>query len=299
MLDLATTMREMLNHQWLSARSRARKLGLFLMISLLFTPGHLSADQGTIPKPSYRLGVFPYLPALTIDRLYGPMADAFSMQLGRLVRLRTKSTFENFEDAIEGQSYDIIFVHPFFFVDAVDHHGYLPLARLDQELHAVLVANEDSDILMLDDLAGKTIGLPPKLAAVSKLIKSALMDDGVRPGLDIGIRHFRNKASCVQALVGGAVEACGVPAFILRELDSFANRPLRVVFEAPPVSHFAFAVHNRVPEEERRQLRDMVLSLGDGRIDGFGADKRFVTIDDADYKAIRAKTSRLKTLAQR
>ncbi len=299
MLDLATTMREMLNHQWLSATSRARNLGLCLMISLLFTPVVLSAEQETPPKPSYRLGVFPYLPALTIDRLYGPMADAFSIELDRLVRLRTKSTFENFADAIEGQSYDIIFVHPFFFVDAVDHHGYLPLARLDQELHAVLVTNDDSDIQALDDLTGKTIGLPPKLAAVSKLIKSALIDDGVRPGLDIGIRHFRNKASCMQALAGEAVAACGVPAFILKELDSFSSRPLRTVFEAPPVSHFAFAVHSRVPEEERRQLKDLVLSLGDGRIDGFGADKRFVTIGDADYAAIRAKTSHLKTLAQR
>lgn len=282
------------------AASRARGVGLLLMICCLITAGMASANQETAPKPAFRLGVFPYLPALTIDRLYGPLADAFSIELDRLVKLRTKSTFENFAEAIKGQSYDILFVHPFFFVDAVDHHGYLPLARLDQPLRAVLVAaDNDGETLALSDLEGKTIGLPPKLAAVSKLIKSALMDEGFRPGLDIGIRHFRNKASCLQATVADAVAACGVPAFILDEIESLVSQPLNIIFEAPPVSHFAFAVHSRVPEEEREQLRTLVLSLGDGKMEGFGSDKSFIQIDDADYASIRAKTTRLKTLAQR
>jgi len=259
----------------------------------------VSASQEPPPKPAYSLGVFPYLPALTIDRLYGPLAESFSLALDRLIKLRTKSTFENFAEAIEDQSYDILFVHPFFFVDAVDHHGYLPLARLDQPLNAVLVAAADSDAFALDDLVGETIGLPPTLAAVSKLIKSALIDEGLRPGLDVGIRHFRNKASCLQAADTGAVAACGVPAFILSEVDAFAHRPLRIIFEAQPVSHFAFAVHSRVSEEEREQLKKLVLALGDGTVEGFGSDKRFVPIADEDYANIRAKTRHLKTLAQR
>lgn len=260
------------------------------------------ASQEMEPKPAYRLGVFPYLPALTIDRLYGPLAESFSFELDRLIKLRTKSTFENFAGAIEDQSYDILFVHPFFFVDAVDRHGYLPLARLDQPLNAVLVAAEDGNVLAVDDLMGKTIGLPPKLAAVSKLIKSALMEAGLRPGLDLGVRHFRNKASCLQAVGNGAVAACGVPAFVLSQVEAFASLPLRVVFSAPPVSHFAFAVHNRVPEEERLRLKDHILTLGrdgDGLLHGFGADKRFVAIAEEDYAAIRDQQDRLQTLAQR
>lgn len=278
---------------------RAKKLLSLLIIGGLQLPAFAVADQETSFKPAYRLGVFPYLPALTIDRLYGPMADSLSLELDRLVKLRTKSTFENFAEAIENESYDILFVHPFFYVDAVDHHGYLPLARLDQPLNAVLVATEESEISGLPDLEGQTIGLPPKLAAVSKLIKSALIDSGLRPGLDIGIRHFRNKSSCLQATAAGAVAACGVPAFILSEIDAFAARPLRIVFEAPPVSHFAFVAHHRLPERERELLQNFILSLGDSGIEGFGSEKRFVRIEDQDYASIRAKTTDLKTLAQR
>lgn len=299
MSALATKMREVMKRHDHRVRSTVIRLGCLLAIGCFLIPGTVRGDDQALPKPAYRLGVFPYLPALTIDRLYGPIAESFSLQLDRLVKLRTKSTFENFADAIKEQSYDILFVHPFFFVDAVDHHSYIPLARLERPLNAVLAAAEDSGFQTFDDLMGETIGLPPKLAAVSKLIKSALMEEGLRPGLDVGIRHYRNKASCLQAVGTHAVAACGVPAFVLSDIESFSRRPLRIIFEAPPASHFAFAVHSRVPEDERRRLRELLLSLGDGAVEGFAADKRFVTIDAGDYDGIRAKKTRLQTLAQR
>ncbi|MEM7042714.1 MAG: PhnD/SsuA/transferrin family substrate-binding protein [Pseudomonadota bacterium] len=273
--------------------------GLILTAASVLAGDLAPARAEATPKPAYRLGIFPHLPALTIDRLYGPLAERLSVSLDRMVKLRTKSTFENFQSAIEEQSYDVLLVHPFFFVDAVDNHDYLPLARLDGPLEAVLVTAEDSGIGGIEDLVDGTIGLPPKLAAVSKLIKWALIEEGLRPGLDVGIRHYRNKASCLQAVSTGAVAACGVPAFILSEVDAFASRPLRRIFTAPPVSHFAFIVHQRVPEAERRQLQDTILSLGDGGVEGFGSEKRFVRIEDGDYAAIRAKTTGPRTLAQR
>lgn len=293
----------MLQRSWEGLKSTAKgPFSLLLMAGCLLSPVMAKAGSETIIKPAYRMGVFPYLPALTVDRLYGPLAYSFSLELDRLVRLRTKSTFENFVEAIEDQSYDILFVHPFFFVDAVDHHDYLPLARLDQSLNAVLVTGEDEEVRALGDLAGGTIGLPPKLSAVSKLIKSAMMDEGLRPGLDVGIRHFRNNASCLQAVDVGAVAACGVPAFILSEMETFTRHPLRIIFEAPPVSHFAFAIHSRVPEEERRQLQELILAWGrddGGEISGFASGKSFVPIGTEDYANIRAKKFRLQTLAQR
>lgn len=289
-----------------SKRLLRRGRGLALILTLvcgllpLSTPSYaMSEDE---PKPAYRFGVFPYLPALTIDRLYGPMAEAFSFELDRLVKLRTKSTFESFADAIVEQSYDVLFVHPFFYVEAVDHHDYLPLARLDRSLTAVLVAADDSAIHDLDDLSGLTIGLPPKLAAVSHLIKSALIDQGVRPGLDIGIRHFRNKASCLQAMRSNAVAVCGVPEFILSEVEAFAELRLRTVFEAPPVNHFALAIHRRVPEAEREQLKALILAWNRDRSDGVdenGVVKTFVPIEETDYAEIREQKKSLQILAQR
>ncbi len=298
MWGLTTIMRRTCKRRTTLSRWSLWGLSLLFFVGVQ-APISAADDQEPAFKPAYRLGVFPYLPALTIDRLYGPLAESMSLQLDRLVRLRTKSTFENFADAIASESYDILFVHPFFFIDAVDNYGYEPLARLERPLNAVLVAASNSATKTLPHLQGQTIGLPPKLAAVSKLIKSALVEEGLRPGLDVGIRHFRNKASCLQATISGAVSACGVPAFILAEPDIVEHRSLQIIYEAPPVNHFAFAIHKRVPADERTLLQQLILSLGDGKVDGFGAKERFVLIHDKDYASVRETTTNLKTLAQR
>lgn len=290
-------MRDVFRHR--RASVAARVLGLLLLLGCLPVANPAAAADETALKPAYRLGVFPYLPALTIDRLYGPLADSFALQLDRMVKLRTKSTFENFARAIEEESYDILFVHPFFFVEAVDHYGYLPLARLEQPLQAVLAAMEDGGAQDLAELAGQTIGLPPRLAAVSSLIKSALMDQGFRPGLDIGIRHFRNHASCLEALTAGAIAACGVPTFMPETSEVLWRRPLRILFEAPPVSGYAFVAHGRVPRQDREALQALLLALGEGSVEGIAGDQRFVPIGADDYASVRHQTSRLQTLAQR
>ena len=54
------------------------------------------------PTP-YTLGVFPYVPPLTIDRIFGPVAVEFAKELDRPVHLRTKSTFENFAQEMQNE----------------------------------------------------------------------------------------------------------------------------------------------------------------------------------------------------
>lgn len=286
--------------------NQRRGWALALMLSIGLLLPHATRADTPMPelKPAYRLGILPYLPALTIDRLYSSIAETFSLELHRLVKLRTKTTFENFEDAIATQTYDIIFVHPFFLVDAVDRYDYVPLARLQKPLTAILVVSDDSPVRGLNDLAGGIVGLPPKLAAVSDLLKAAFIGAKLRPGLDVGIRHFRNKASCLQAVFTGAVAACGVPRFVLSQIDAFQRMPLRVVFESPAVSHFAFAALRRVPESERRKLQTLILNWSnssEGRklLREAGLDQGFTMVQPGDYAAIRDHKARLQTLAQR
>ncbi len=303
MAVLTTKICEKMSALMLNAKAWVVGLSLAFVVSLAWCHAVLAAEgeEGSL-KPSYRLGIFPYLPALTIDRLYGPVAEAFSFELDRLVKLRTKTTFENFEAAVAAQSYDIIFVHPFFLVDAIDYHSYLPLARLAKPMKAILVVRDDSPAMSIDDLVGGTIGLPPKLAAVSQLIKAGLADVNLRPGLDIGVRHFRNKASCLEAVLAGAVAACGLPSFVLSQVAEFKKHPVRVVFKAPAVNHFAFAVHKRVAEGERNQLLELLLSWSDRGSDMvrmIGLDQGFVRASSDDYADIRDYGARLQSLAQR
>jgi hypothetical protein len=51
-----------------------------------------AADPHGRNASGYRFGVLPYVPALTIDRMFGPMTASFAAALDRPVYLKTRST---------------------------------------------------------------------------------------------------------------------------------------------------------------------------------------------------------------
>ena len=257
-----------------------------------------------VPRPeAYRLGVFPYLPVLAIDRIYGPVAVQFAEDLGRPVHLKTKPTFEKFADELRKETYDIILVHPFFYVEARDEHQYVPLARLEEPLTAMVMVRDGDPVETLADLKGKTIGLPPPLAAVTDLVSASLIDAGLVPGVDVALEHYRSKPSCLQAVASGRAAACGLPHFALAQIDPNNERRLRLLFETEPVSNFLFAAHARVPESDRIDLGKSILAwpfTAKGRkILTGGAWSRFVLARDQEYDEIRRRALQLQHLAER
>jgi phosphonate transport system substrate-binding protein len=254
------------------------------------------ADDG------YRLGVFPYLPVLSIDRIFGPVAASFSKDLGRPVYLKTKSNFEKFADELAQQSYDIIFVHPFFYVVAADKYHYLPLARVDQPLTGVVMVGENRSWHEWRDLLGKIVALPPAMGTASEIVKAALIDAGLKPGVDVLLQHYRSKTSCLQAVVVGSADACAIPRFVLPQIESVGDMRLHVMLETAPMAHFVFAVHERVPEADRAKLLGCILDWSrteTGRaVLAAAAWPGFVPAEDREYDQVRRYSAQLGTFAQ-
>jgi ABC-type phosphate/phosphonate transport system substrate-binding protein len=282
---------------------RGRAAFTLIVLGLALTLASLRPIEAAEPGRPYRFGVFPYVPVLTIDRIFGPIAASFSKDLERPIYLKTKSNFEKFADAIAEQKYDIIFVHPFFYVDAADKYHYLPLARLDQQLTGVVMVGENHSWHDWHDLVGKTLGLPPELSAISKMVKATLVEAGLRPGVDVLLQHYRSKTSCLQAVAIGSADACAVPRFVLAQIESIADLRLHVMIETAPINHFVFAVHERVPPADRAKLLACILSWADtdaGRaVLAAGAWGGFVPAYDHEYDEVRRYSARLKTLVQK
>jgi phosphonate transport system substrate-binding protein len=291
------------------ARLSGRAHGAALLVAVVAATvlvWHAQAAGPGDPVPqleAYRLGVFPYLPVLAIDRIYGPVAAQFAEDLGRPVHLKTKPTFRKFADELGKGTYDIILVHPFFYVEARDQHHYVPLARLEEPLTAVIMVPKDGPLKILADLKGKKIGLPPALSAVTGLVRTSLLDAGLVPGVDVALEHYRFKPSCLQAVASGRAAACGLPRFALAQIDPNIERKLRLIFETEPVSNFLFAAHARVPETDRIDLTKSILAwpfTADGRkILAGGAWTRFVPARDQEYDQIRRYLLRLRHIAER
>jgi phosphonate transport system substrate-binding protein len=287
---------------WMRWARRRRGLLLVAMCLAALVPSLALASGGPL-LPGYRFGVFPYVPALTIDRIFGPVAASFATGLERPVYLKTRSTFESFAEQLERQTYDLIFVHPFLYVEAADRHGYLPLARLEGQLAGVALVREGRPWRTWSDLAGKTIGTPPALAAVSELARWALLDAGLLPQVDAILRPYQNKMSCLQAVSVGAADACVLPRFILPQISQIREGGLRVMAESPAIPNLVFAAHGRVPRTERMKLLALILSwphTEQGRaILATGAWPGFVVAEDADYAEVRSFGDRLRMHAER
>jgi phosphonate transport system substrate-binding protein len=239
----------------------------------------------------YRLGVFPFLPALTLDRVFAPVIADLGSALGRTVHFRTKPNFEGFAGALADGTYDFIFVHPFFYVTAADKFGYVPMARLRDPLAVAVLVREDSAIQNIGDMAGRTLGLPPKLAAVSEIMLGELESRGMAPGRDLPIRHFQSKMSCLHAVVMGSIDACGLPRFALSHLELGRSERLRVVHESAPYPSLVFAAHPRVPAADRERLQTRILgwetSSSGGALLAAGKWSGFVAARNEDYDPIR------------
>lgn len=253
--------------------------------------------------PDYRLGVFPFLPALTLDRVFALVIDDLGSGLGRTIHFRTKPNFEAFAEAMESGTYDFIFVHPFFYMTAADSHGYVPIARLRDPLVVAVLAREDSTIQGLGGLSGRTLGLPPKLAAVSEIALGELETLGMVPGRDLKIQHFQSKMSCLHAVVLGSIDACGLPRFALAHLELGPSESIKVVHESTPYPSLVFAAHPRVPAGDRKRLGDLITGwkeAADGkRILSAGKWGAFVTAQDEDYDSIRHLDRQRRKFSQR
>jgi phosphonate transport system substrate-binding protein len=287
----------------LSVRPRRGLLLVIGCLAALVPPVALASAAAAPAAPGYRFGVFPYVPALTIDRIFGPIAASFATELGRPVYLKTRTSFESFAEQLEQQTYDIIFVHPFLYVEAADRHDYLPLARLEGELTAVALVSEERPWRTWSDLAGKVIATLPALAAVSELARWALLDAGLVPQVDATLRPYQTKMACLQAVSVGAADACVLPSFILPQLGEIGGGSLRVMAESPAIPHLLFATHSRLPRTERMKLLALILSWPDseqGRaILATGTWPGFVAAEDADYAEVRSFGARSRRHAER
>jgi phosphonate transport system substrate-binding protein len=263
-------------------------------LAALAVPGARAESQAGVCT----FGVFPYVPALKIGDLFAPMAADLTNALGTEIQLRTKETFEKFAAELAAGTYDIVLLHPFLYVDGHTQQGYTAIARLDEQLRAVILSRRPGSIAKLADLRGETLALPPQLAGVSYLIRLAMLDEGLEPGTDLQLRYYQTKVSCLHAVATEQAVGCVVPSFIGRQLEAIDKMHLERIWQSEPITSLVVAVHPRLPQAARDRLQQRMLAwddTDDGR--QLLADlswPRLTPAADEDYETIRLLADRIR-----
>lgn len=279
----------MRSRAWL-ARTAAIVLAVVMMLAL--QPNAVAEDQSSPARENgYVFGIFPYLPPLTLDRVFAPIIASLETGLGTPVHLRSTMTFTGFVEELGTGNYDLIFAHPFFYILAADQYGYVPLVRLATPLSAVFLARNDNAADSMMALKGRVLALPPELSAVSEVAQRELAAAGLTPGVEIQLRHHQSKSSCLHALAVGVADACALPRFVLKQLPPDQMAALKVIHETKPIPNVVIAAHPRLSEADRANLTRTILAWPDtaeGRqILADAGWEGFVAADDRDYDELR------------
>lgn len=239
--------------------SNLRLLRHALAALLAWAAMPLIAVAQATPAEGYRLGIFPYMPARQAVELWGPVAADMGAALAHAVRLESTPTFAEFTRELAAGRYDIAHIQPFDYLDAVEKHGYVPLARLDAPLVARLVVRDDSRYRTLESLRGTIIALPPAPSANARMVLRALHDHKLVPGRDVEVRHFNSHDSCLQQVWAGTASACGTSRSPILLFEQRMQARLRAVHDTPAIAHALFVAHRRVPVEHRARLQQLIV----------------------------------------
>jgi len=271
---------------------------------LALSLGAGQSHAGEPVKNEYVLGVFPFLPVTNLEGIFAPIAAELSRALGKPVRLRLTGSYSAFISALQDQTFDIVHVHPFDYIQFARQKGYQPLVARSEDLFALFSVKKGSSLDKISDLKGKRVGTPPATGAVTYLALDALKKAGLVPGRNLAIRNFPNHLACLQQLQIGTIDSCATSASTLKTFESQFGLPMKRIGHSVSIPHTMFAAQSRIPASDREIIKSTLLSSTLSQVDphlrqlfiessNATTDRYFKAVSDRDYEPARKILKRL------
>lgn len=279
-------------------------LVLFISLSLVSLGFNRSAiADKTKNSADYIFGVLPYLPPVRLEALYASIVMHMNQHSDRPIIFQTASSYERFMQQLESERYDIAFIQPFDYVRIASPLGYIPLVTRQEKLVGTIVVKSDSQLQSIKQLKGRVLAMPPRVAAVSYLIKLSLMDAGLNPESDLTIHYVKNQASCLMQVWLDEADACGTALLPMRHFEAKMKLKLKVLKHSQAIPHTLIVAHPRVPLEQREKLTKALLNiqLPASISPFFQKDSHtlpFKRVTNSDYDEVRALIENFRKISQ-
>lgn len=284
----------------------SKKLQLLCVMALLLVAPPAIAQVAEVAtavnkqdKPC-TMGVFPFISAQHLEEVFAPIAAELSEVMECSLSFRSASSFESFMNKLGNSEFDIAFIQPFDYVQIAWPQGYIPLVARNEELRAVIVTLKDSDVRDIMDLRGKTIALPPSVAAVSYIAMEMLEKAGLSVPEDVALMHSKNHGSCVHKVIIGKVDACVTALSPLRLLEAQHHQKLRIVAKSEALPNVLFVVRGDISDKKYRALQDKMLHLKLSnplqKLFKSGEKNPFRITDDSEYDIVRRYCKKFRAI---
>lgn len=244
--------------------------------------------------------MFPYLSTRALLDLYEPVREYLRAELNRPTNLFTASSFKAYVERTQAGGYDVVLTPPHLARLAQREAGYVPLTMFTRELRGVVVVAKSAPIQTLQDLKGKRIATPNKVALVSIVGDQLLRDNGLVNDENILIHDVGSHSNAVLAVQRGEAEAAMTETVALLQIPEEARNSVRIIAQTPRLPHVMFLAHPRLGRAGVARIKALLLQFAnttEGRVflknSGFEGMR---AVEEADMKNIDPLIKELKRI---
>jgi len=221
--------------------------------------GLLSGAAGADEKV-YSFGVINQRSPVLTARYWNPILSYVSKKSGIPLLLKLAKTAPEHSAMIGRGEFDFIYSNHNFLPEN-DKVGYRVIARPREEaIRGEIVVLADSPVTSLQDLAGKEVVFPSRVAFVGYYVPmDALLHEGIR----VTPVFSGNQEGGMGQLTARRVAAAGVNSQVMRDFALREGVKYRVLWHSEEYLNIPISAHPAVPREKLDKLRQALVGMAD------------------------------------
>lgn len=245
-----------------------------------------------------KMGVFPRRPVAATSKMFKPLAEKLSKELGEPVQVVVAKDFKAFWKGVKSNQYDIVHYNQYHYLLSHKGQGYKVFA-VNSEFGSNMIAGalsvrNDSGINSVADLKGKTILFGGGKKAMGSYIAptAALKKAGLEAGKDYTVKFSKNPPSAVIGVFNKAADAAGSGNVILKVKGvqkKIDVSQMKILVESEKFIHLTWAVKGDMPDDKVAKIQSVMTSLkgSDDAVLKSARVDNFVKATDADFAKVR------------
>jgi len=204
-------------------------------------------------------GVVPQQSAKKLAKLWLPILQHISQEVGVKIRFKTASSIPIFEQRLAKGEYDLAYMNPYHYVVFHEKSGYKAFAKqTNKHIKGIIVVHKDSDIKDIKQLQGATLAFPsPAAFAASLLTRDYLKTQGIEFQPKYVSSHdavYFNVAKKIYPAGGGIFRT-------LKSTKANILKQLKVFWVSKPFTPHAFAARSELSEELVSRIQQGFIKL--------------------------------------
>lgn len=209
--------------------------------------------------PTLRFAIVPYLPVQRLVGFYAPLLPLLEGSLGWPAEIVCAHDYRDHLERLRAGEFDVVADSLYIARIAQRELGHVVLARTQAPLEPLLVVPSSSPVTHLGELAGQTICVTDRTAALALVGLRYLRDQGLVPDQQVSILVSGSHANSLHRLLAGDAAAAIVSRTTLRQVGSALAAQVRVISVLPPalaalVYHVAPRLAGRAEQLQRALL---------------------------------------------